>query len=885
MGNGSATTSSSTNSFTYNWSTMYVRERYSITYNGNGNTGGTVPGVTYKAHGLNVTLSNNTFQKTGYTASGWNTNTAGTGTNYANGATYSGNTNLTLYAKWVANTYVVNFDTANEILYPYSKSQAGTQGTYTTKIENNVLIYEYKVTTAGLYGPHAGGVDLTVGQQYKWSVDIKCSRARTINSVGHEMGGKKSINVTTSWQTFTYTFTATTNDNGYHAFVFYDYNTQWQVGDVLSYKNLSVQKVSGMKADNAIGNLTVTYDGTYASLPTPTKTGYTFAGWYLDSGLTKPVTTSTKVTTASNHTLYSKWTVNTYQVDVNTYLENTHVVNLDSIQFDVKVNGSVAATNAHDYNKYLNYGSSVEIYNIRVNSGYSYQKYVISVSGIESSGSSKTNIKFMVPAQKTTIGLYVVPNVYTITLNDDIGFLKNMSNWTRYANADTIKATYDKATDTNNFNIVTGGGWEVYGFQMAVTKNTNYTITFDYTVPTYDQHQTYEGYMFQVLNSTPSGNDNLSKDLATYYLPRTASSGKATVTFNSSSYSTVYIILNGGAMADGQNLTFTFKNFKMTGTRQIYMKYGVGWYSNSSATTSITSIPEIPTNLGYSFGGYYTDQGGSGLQIVNAAGAIIGNNNYITSNDTLYAKWTAENPAYYDEEGDYWYVEMGMFPQTLVKDTTTINALNKASNNSKTYTIAGQTLVTRSYNNDEYCLYNNNWYKVEPVRWRLQGSYSSGYGIEGGTISAVCENIVFAREYNLTAMTTGQGYRDSTLNKGEFYSSSGIGGEPYSNYITHQYRSIQSFSVTGTTSSNYDGWYHVSSVDEIKDICGANRQIVMSDLVKAVTNNSIKYWTRDLGSTLNTAKTMTTLGMVSQDRMQNLLGVQYTITVTNFACL
>ena len=59
----------------------------------------------------------------------------------------------------------------------------------------------------------------------------------------------------------------------------------------------------------------------------------------------------------------------------------------------------------------------------------------------------------------------------------------------------------------------------------------------------------------------------------------------------------------------------------------------------------------------------------------------------------------------------------------------------------------------------------------------------------------------------------------------------------------------------------------------------------MSDLVKAVTNNSIKYWTRNLGSTLNTAKTMTTLGMVSQDRMQNLLGVQYTITVTNFACL
>ena len=59
----------------------------------------------------------------------------------------------------------------------------------------------------------------------------------------------------------------------------------------------------------------------------------------------------------------------------------------------------------------------------------------------------------------------------------------------------------------------------------------------------------------------------------------------------------------------------------------------------------------------------------------------------------------------------------------------------------------------------------------------------------------------------------------------------------------------------------------------------------MSDLVKAITNNSIKYWTRNLGSTLNTAKTMTTLGMLSQDRMQNLLGVQYTINITEFGCI
>ena len=117
IGNGSATTSSATNSFTYSWSTtadatinVYVREQYKITYNGNGNTGGSVsgPNPTPKAHGLSATLSTNNFTKTGYTPNGWNPNAAGTGTHYNNGASYSSNTNVTLYAQWTANTYSVD---------------------------------------------------------------------------------------------------------------------------------------------------------------------------------------------------------------------------------------------------------------------------------------------------------------------------------------------------------------------------------------------------------------------------------------------------------------------------------------------------------------------------------------------------------------------------------------------------------------------------------------------------------------------------------------------------------------------------------------------------------------------------------------------------------
>lgn len=63
--------------------------------------------------------------------------------------------------------------------------------------------------------------------------------------------------------------------------------------------------------------LTVTYNGTYGTLPTTTKTGYNFSGWYTaKSGGTK-VTASTKMTATANHTLYAHWTAAQYTVSFN----------------------------------------------------------------------------------------------------------------------------------------------------------------------------------------------------------------------------------------------------------------------------------------------------------------------------------------------------------------------------------------------------------------------------------------------------------------------------------------------------------------------------------------------------------------------------------------
>ena len=80
---------------------------YSVTYDGNGATSGSVPeDNTAYTSGQSVTVAGNTgnLAKTGYAFDGWNTQNDGQGTNYAANETFSITANTTLYAKWNAKT-------------------------------------------------------------------------------------------------------------------------------------------------------------------------------------------------------------------------------------------------------------------------------------------------------------------------------------------------------------------------------------------------------------------------------------------------------------------------------------------------------------------------------------------------------------------------------------------------------------------------------------------------------------------------------------------------------------------------------------------------------------------------------------------------------------
>lgn len=73
--------------------------------------------------------------------------------------------------------------------------------------------------------------------------------------------------------------------------------------------------------------------GSLIELPTPTKTGHTFGGWFVDAALTIPFTTS--IMPGENITIYAKWTINNYLI----YLVNQGIVLMPplSVQYNAQI--------------------------------------------------------------------------------------------------------------------------------------------------------------------------------------------------------------------------------------------------------------------------------------------------------------------------------------------------------------------------------------------------------------------------------------------------------------------------------------------------------------------------------------------------------------------
>lgn len=238
--------------------TFKIVKLCSLTYNGNGNTGGTVPSATNdQLYNTSITLSSTTLTKAGYTHTGWNTKADGTGTHYDKGASYTlTEVSATLYAEWTEKTYSLTF----------KHDSHGTIKVGGTTINSGSTASVNHVSTKTLVATPNTGYDFS-----SWELSGNNTSAVTIGSL---TTASTTIKATNTGATVTANFTPKT------------YTVTWDV--------------DGVKTTESY-----TYGATINKPANPTKTGYTFAGWNPEVPANMP---------AENQTFTATWTINSHTV-------------------------------------------------------------------------------------------------------------------------------------------------------------------------------------------------------------------------------------------------------------------------------------------------------------------------------------------------------------------------------------------------------------------------------------------------------------------------------------------------------------------------------------------------------------------------------------------
>ena len=220
----------------------------------NGN-GGTVSGSTLSVHANETYGTLPSASRDGYKFDGWFTDPEA-GKEITSSTAVSETLDHTLYAHWSANSYTVKFE--------------ANGGSVTTKSKT--------VVHGEVYG------DLPTPTRNGYGFDGWYTAAD---------GGTQILPGTTAEMLADQTLYA-----------------HWSAG------KLTVKfDVNG--GDTAVGSISVSFDKQYGTLPTPTRAGYNFAGWFTEKTGGEKVESTTIVKKSEEHTLYAHWTAAVLKVTFN----------------------------------------------------------------------------------------------------------------------------------------------------------------------------------------------------------------------------------------------------------------------------------------------------------------------------------------------------------------------------------------------------------------------------------------------------------------------------------------------------------------------------------------------------------------------------------------
>lgn len=220
----------------------------------------------------------------------------------------------------------------------------------------------------------------------------------------------------------------------------------------------------------------VTYKKTYGTLPTPTRTGYTFTGWYTKkTGGTKR-TKSSNVTSSKNHTLYAHWTENTY-----------------SIKFDGNGNtsGSMSTMSAKKYtasfaltkNKFKLGDCTFNGWSTTEHGGVVY-KNGVKVKGLTSVNGATITLYAVWAGNTSDVSLY--ENTYS-------DFLNGTNGWDKFSKAGQLLSDNDPSVIPGLF--YTNFGENVNGCTKMIPQGT--CIAEDYQlISSYDEKNVHNSVIY-----------------------------------------------------------------------------------------------------------------------------------------------------------------------------------------------------------------------------------------------------------------------------------------------------------------------------------------------------------------------------------------------------
>ena len=288
--------------------------------------------------------------RTGYKFKGWNTKPDGTGETYTE-TTVMPAKSVQLFSQWEKAQYKTEFNLnylgskQTNLFAPY---YIGSDGRYalrsTVSAENGTVTYDYNLgedtytvnktgtSTAAIFSQAQENlrlVDIGNGGQYKLKVTKISDGGSTSNASitvqpmknGQDVGGWTSLSATAANGTVSTCPTDSSlnlSDSDYLTLRIYVHGG----GSAYTITNLKL-KIELTKETTNSGNTPMAryteYNTEVGALPTPTRTGYTFGGWYVSGILQTDETkvTESTLTPAQDQILYAKWTANEYEITFN----------------------------------------------------------------------------------------------------------------------------------------------------------------------------------------------------------------------------------------------------------------------------------------------------------------------------------------------------------------------------------------------------------------------------------------------------------------------------------------------------------------------------------------------------------------------------------------